>query len=370
MTGPPATLPAGWADAPHTLAVRAEVTPYGSAEVVPVPVLSGAAVTDAQDTWRSSASLRTPFDSEVWALVRGWAAARLTVAVDCVTTAGQVVPVPVFLGVVRTAGVDRPGDGIDLTAASYASVVSDLPMTAAGTSPAGPSAAAAIQTVISGALPGALFEVLADAPAVAASWPAGAARWPVVEALADGAGLEVWQTPEGVFRIDVQPEAGPMPPPVDHLRVGEGGAVTASGSDYNREALANGYGLVAEWVDGSGVSRSAAGWAYDTDPDSPTRWDGPSGRRMIVDTLRGEYAASALQGIAAARLWRAQANGRGARVTTNLRPWLAAGDAVRVTLPTAGYVQTARRVEHDFERMATVTDTRQSTTSAIDPDPA
>ncbi len=359
MTGPPAFLPPAWADNPRRIDLDARlVLPAG--DPVPLAVAAGAVTHDWSDAWRSTATLSLPWDPAVWDVVREWQTPRVEIDAVCVLPSGAREAVRLFGGYVRDAGTRRPDDRIDLAAASAASLVADLPFTAAYASPAGPSAVTVIRALVDGVLPGLTWDARADGAAVAVGADVGDARMPVVEQLADAAGLDVYPDPYGVWRVERQ-AADPVLPAVDVLQVGANGNVIDSGSDYARDAFANGYAVRAEWTDAGGVARSAVGTAYDSDPASLTRWGGPAGMRMRVARESGPLDAASCTLVAAARLRRALGAGRGARVAVPLRPWLFPRDTVAVVLPFGGpRNQVVHRVAHDLAAMTTTVDTRQT----------
>jgi len=146
---------------------------------------------------------------------------------------------------------------------------------------------------------------------------------------------------------------------VDSLLVGRGGNITQSSSDFNRDTFANAYAVKAAWINSNGQTDNSYGIAYNTDPASPTRWDGPAGNRVEVDVSNIKLTNTECQQIAVRRLRRSLGHGRGVRVTCPIRPWLRPGDPVSVDLPTGGtQVHTVQRVQHDFPAFTTTVDTR------------
>lgn len=371
MSGPPAGWRAAWSDNPHQLRVAARVLPADGGDPLELPLVSGTVTHDAGTGWRTQATMAAPYSDQLWEAVRGWAAPRVQVDCELVAPTGAATAVRLLDAGVRWAGVARPAQLVELRAASDAALVSDQPLTEPWAAAPGADGADQLRALITAALPGALFTQTATAPlgGTVEGQPAQD-RWQLVEQVADAAGLQVHQRQaDRRWVIEQQPRM-PGGQAVDTLATGLAGNVASSGSEYDRDALANGYAVHATWVEAGGAARTATGFAYDTDPASPTRWGGPAGRRMQVDTQPGPLDAAACQALAAQRLYRRLGAGRGAQLVVPLRPWLMPGDPVKVSLPYAGALQLVQVVTHDLAALTTAVATRQPATGLITPTPA
>lgn len=190
---------------------------------------------------------------------------------------------------------------------------------------------AEIRRLCSGLVPFAQWPAVTD-PAVPATVTYAESRLDAVVALGAAAGVRVFMDANGA--LAVKKITTPATDPVA-LIVSTDREITETGTAYTRDQSYN--AVVARGEQGADTAPVQA-IAYDTDPSSPTRWDGPFGRKpafysspLLTTVAQCQAAAtSLLQGIV---------RGRDRLVTFRAvpNPALEPGDIVRADTPRARF---------------------------------
>lgn len=321
---------------------------------------------DAGRLVRRNMSLSAPFTTGLWERVREWATPVVRVDVAYVAPTGIEQRRTVFTGRVAAVDSSRPADTLRITAHDPTAKLLDYPLEVDLDLTGQSTHAAIAQLLADVGLVLASTGGVPDRTLEASVHRAGTSRGDVVDALVDGVLADVVASPTGDVELVAQPTT------VDgasasFLAVGAYGTVITSSSGYDRDAFANRYRITARYRDAAGTETSATGSATDTDPNSPTRYGGPAGRRERHDTV--DYAADGpqLAEVARARLFRLIGAGRGLTITTPPALWLEPWDIVTVQLPYGdAWQHILQRVSHDLGRSLTTVDTRRPLSTIIE----
>jgi hypothetical protein len=241
--------------------------------------------------------------------------------------AQEMVP----LGVFRLDSVSGDVDDgpVTLSGKSLEAIVSDDaftdPYRATGT------AVSAITALIQRSLPSAeVVSTATDAAIGARTWDIGADPWAAVLELGQSIGADVYCDPDGVFMVAELPD--PLTAtPVWTVSAGEGGAYIKADRGMNLDRVYNGVLARGENTE-AGVAPVSA-LVIDTDPGSPTYWNGAFGHRPTFIASSTFISNGQCNAAATLALRSMQAANATADLTTLPNPALAAGDVLRVVYP-------------------------------------
>lgn len=150
------------------------------------------------------------------------------------------------------------------------------------------------------------------------------ARWADgVEKLADSIGAEAFFDQLGRLVMRLQPTLDD--PPVWRISTGNGGNLLQVDEMQTREQVYNKIVFSGQRADGTDP---VYGTAVDLDPDSPTRWDGPFGKKPRFYTSPLMTAVGQCQDAAAAQLEKARGVSASIVMKTTPNPALEPGDVV------------------------------------------
>lgn len=307
-------------------------TPNGG--VMPDIAFSGASVdADGGSQVRRTASL-TVADTSLWPV--GGFDALSPVGAEAALEFGIVLPggatewVPVFRGPVQKAALALPlSSALAVDLADRAKWVAEDRLDVPGESHAGATTVSEITRLIHDTLPSAEVLDLSGDTTTAPVLQIDKERWQDgVEALADSIGCEVYADQTGRFIIRRQPTLDDAP--VWAIDAGSTGVLIKADRELTRESVYNAVIATGTRTDGTPPVYAKV---TDDDPDSPTRYGGPFGRKpryysspLLLTTEQAQAAAAALL---------ARAKGYVATVTVEAvpNPALEPGDVVEVRLP-------------------------------------
>lgn len=238
--------------------------------------------------------------------------------------------VPVIRGVISSAERTRPvssGQGaVTLTLADRSQRVADDRLDTPGQTRAGATTVAEITRLIQETLPGVSVVDSTGSTQVAAPLDIARDRWADgVEKLADSLSAEVFADATGTFHIRPQPQITDSP--VWVVATGRGGILVQKSEKTTRELVYN--RVVAS---GAATTGSTPVWAgvSDLDPNSPTMYGGPFGKKPRFYT--SPLLTSTPQCVSAATALLARTKGIQSTVTlaTITNPGLDAGDVLLV----------------------------------------
>ncbi len=252
---------------------------------------------------------------------------RISCGIQYQDGAREMVPVGMFR-VDNVAGDVDVGPAV-ITGRGLEVVVADdrfsAPYRATG------NAVAAITTLIQRSIPGAavVSTGVVDAAIGARTWDTGADPWAAVTEIAQVLGAEVYADPDGVFVLEELPDVLTATP-VWTVRTGEGGAYIAADRGMSSAGVYNGVIARGDNVE-AGIAPVSA-LVVDSDPGSPTYWDGPFGHRLDPTMVSSPMLTTVVQCTSAAtlRLRAARAANATADLSALPNPALAPGDVLRV----------------------------------------
>ena len=151
-------------------------------------------------------------------------------------------------------------------------------------------------------------------------------RWDAINQLGNGLGAVVHTTTRNSFRIDKIIEGGE---PVWFFHSNEAGTLVSVTSVRSRREQYNAVQVRWETPNGTGMA-----FVVDSDPDSPTYWDGPFGRKPAAEESLPEVDSHEA-GLAAARAMLTQHKGfaRSVNFKSVANPLIEPYDVVRVSTP-------------------------------------
>ena len=187
----------------------------------------------------------------------------------------------------------------------------------------------AIQELINAVLPNATLQVGEDVDTTLVTQSSTVftgSRWDAINQLAKGLGAVVHATIENNFQIEVISED---PAAVWEAGSGQGGVLVTATQGHSRREQFNAVQVRWESPNGGGVV-----FVVDSDPESPTYWDGPFGRKPAPEESLPEVdSESAAVGAATALLNQYKGFARSLSFTSITNPLLEPLDVVRVTTP-------------------------------------
>ena len=255
--------------------------------------------------------------------------ARLRIArgVDYGAGTQEVVP----LGVFRLDSVDGDvSDGpVTLTGKDLAAIVADdkftQPYTATGT------VVSAATALVQRSIPDAdVSSLIADVAIGSRTFDVEADPWAAVQEIAAAAGAEVYPTADGVFVITTLPDLLTTDP-VWAIEAVEGGVYISGNRAMTSDNVFN--GVLARGENTADNVVPVSYLATDDDPNSPTYWGGPFGRRPTFHSSSTLVTLASCQAAASLRLAAAKAPNASGDISSLPNPALEPGDVLRLTHP-------------------------------------
>ncbi|MFJ6073714.1 DUF5047 domain-containing protein [Streptomyces sp. NPDC093065] len=189
----------------------------------------------------------------------------------------------------------------------------------------------AVTALITRSLPDAdVISTITDGPIGARTFDIEADPWAGAQEIAAAAGAEVYTNADGVFVIAEMPDLLTAVP-VWAVEAGEGGVYVTGNRAMASDGVFN--GVLAR---GENVYEGVPPVSYlatDSDPGSPTYWDGPYGRRPMFYSSSTLVSLAACQQAATLKLAAARAPNATGDFTSLPNPALEPGDVLRVSHP-------------------------------------
>lgn len=263
---------------------------------------------------------RTPSDE----LATYGARLRISRGVDYGDGSSELVP----LGVFRLDDVDGDvSEGpVTLQGKDLSAIIADDKFTApyrvAGT------IVSAISELIWRSIPGAeILSQITDAPIGSRVFDNEADPWAGVQEIAAAGGAECYPDADGVFRIATLPDLSTTPP-VWSIEATEGGAYIKANRGMSSTDVKNGWQARGENTADNIPPVSYL--ATDNDPNSPTYWGGPFGRRPGFSSSSTLITTGQCQLAATLQLAQAKAPNSSGDISSLPNPALEPGDVLRV----------------------------------------
>lgn len=263
---------------------------------------------------------RTPTDE----LATYGATLRISRGVEYGDGSSELVP----LGVFRLDSVD--GDvtfgPVTLSGKDRSAIVQDdkltAPYRATGT------VVSAITALIQRSLPTAVVtSTIVDATIGSRIFDIEADPWAAVQEIAAAAGAECYATPDGEFTITTLPDLATATP-VWAVEATEGGVYISGTRGMSSDGVYN--GVLARGENTSDNVAPVSYLATDNDPNSPTYWSGPYGRRPMFYSSATLITTAAAQNAARLKLAEAKAPNASGDFSSLPNPALEPGDVLRV----------------------------------------
>lgn len=298
--------------------------------VLDVPHTGGSVTVDRSQAIRRTCTVtvadtalipRTPSDQ----LATYGARLRVSRGVDYGDGSSELVPLGVFR--LDEADGDVSEGPVTLQGKDLSAAVADdkftTPYRVTGT------IVSAITELIHRSIPDAeIVATIVDAPIGSRVFDIEADPWAGCQEIAAAAGAEVYADADGVFRIAVLPDLLAATP-VWAIEAKEGGAYLKASGGMSSAGVFNGW-----LARGENTSDSVAPVSYlatDDDPNSPTYWGGPYGRRPGFSSSSTLVTAGQCQQAALLSLANAKAPNAAGDISSLPNPALEPGDVVRVT---------------------------------------
>jgi hypothetical protein len=255
--------------------------------------------------------------------------ARLRIARGVYYGDGSSELVP--LGVFRLDSVDGDvSEGpVNLQGKDLSAIVSDdkltEPYTATGT------VVGAITALIQRSIPDAdVISTIVDAPIGSRTFDVEADPWEGCQEIAAAAGAEVYANADGVFVIATLPDLMTAEP-VWAVEATEGGVYISGDRAMSSDGVHN--GVLARGENTSENIPPVQYLAVDNDPNSPTYWDGPYGRRPLFYSSSTLTTVNACTQAANLKLAAAKAPNASGDISSLPNPALEPGDVFRAMHP-------------------------------------
>ena len=266
---------------------------------------------------------RTPADEQLvyGARLRPWR------GIDYGDGTQELVPLGVFR--LDDVGGDPTYGPVTLTGKAIECIVQDdkftVPYRASGT------VVTAITALILRSVPDAsILPLISDVAIGPRTWDVEADPWVAVQEIAAAAGAECYTNADGAFVIAALPDINTTAP-VWSVAAGEGGVYIKGTRGMSSAGVHN--GMMARGENTEAGTAPVSYLATDDDPDSPTRWGGPFGRRPDFYTSSTLTTVGACQAAAELKLRAKKAPNARGDFSSLPNPALEPGDVLRVVHP-------------------------------------
>jgi hypothetical protein len=263
---------------------------------------------------------RTPTDQ----LATYGAQLRISRGIDYGDGTQELVP----LGVFRLDSVDGDvNEGpVTLQGKDRSAIVADdkftSPYTATGT------VVGAVTALIQRSIPSAdVISLITDVPIGSRVYDVEADPWAGAQEIAAAAGAEVYANSDGAFVIATLPDLLTTPP-VWAIEAAEGGVYISGNRAMSSDGVYN--GVLARGENTSENAPPVSYLAVDDDPNSPTYWGGPFGRRPLFYSSSTLTTVNACAQAANLKLAAARAPNASGDISSLPNPVLEPGDVLRV----------------------------------------
>jgi len=314
----------------HAIDVRVTVVSPTAGQITGLAVSGGEVVADATSKVRRTATIQV--SPEHWPVSpQGLLApygSTATIEYGIIVPDGSTEWVPVFHGYLDNTSRTRPLSGsgdIEVKLVDPAARVAEDRFDSPTQTVSGATVVSEITRLVQQTLPGTAVIDLTGSTQVAPVMEIEQERWDGVEQLADSIGAEAFFDTSG--RLVIRPQPTVDDTVVWTVRVGDRGSVITAKDILTRDGVYNRVVAVGQRSDGTPPVQAVVS---DTDPESPTLYGGPFGRKPrrysspLLTTV--DQAATA----AAALLARVRGVAARVEVETLPNPALEPGDVVLV----------------------------------------
>lgn len=312
----------------HQVATRVQLF-LTNGRVIDLPHTGGSVSVDRSNATRRTCSVtcadvslipRTPTDQ----LAAYGARLRVARGVYYGDGSSELVP----LGVFRLDSVDGDvNEGpVTLQAKGLEAVVADDKFTSTYTATG--TVVGAVTALIQRSLPTAdVISTIVDTPIGSRAFDVQADPWAGAQEIAAAAGAEVYANADGVFVISQLPDLTTTTP-VWAVEATEGGVYISGNRAMTSDGVKN--GILASGENTAENVPPVSYLAVDNDPNSPTYWNGPFGRRPDFYSSSTLTTLAACQQAANLKLAQAKAPNATGDISSLPNPALEPGDVLRV----------------------------------------
>ena len=189
----------------------------------------------------------------------------------------------------------------------------------------------AVTALIQRSLPAAdIVSLIEDTPIGSRAFEVEADPWAGAQEIAAAAGADVYCNADGVFVISTLPDLMTTPP-VWAIEATDGGVYISASRGMTSENVHN--GVLARGENTADNVAPVSYLAVDNDPNSPTYWSGPFGRRPKFISSSTLISTNACAQAANLELAKAKAPNASGDISSLPNPALEPGDVLRVTHP-------------------------------------
>lgn len=312
----------------HTVATQVQLF-LTTGQVIDLPHTGGSVTVDRSQATRRTCTVtcadpalipRTPADQ----LATYGARLRISRGVYFGDGSAELVPCGVFR--LNSVDGDASEGPVTLQGKDLAAVVADdrltAPYTATGT------VITAVTALIRRSIPAAdVISTIADATIGTRTWDVEADPWAAAVEVAAAAGAEVYCNADGVFVISTLPDLATAHP-VWAVEATEGGVYISGTRAMTSDGVYN--GVLARGENTADNVPPVSYLATDNDPNSPTYWSGPYGRRPMFYSSSTLTSTSACTAAANLKLAAAKAPNASGDFSSLPNPALEPGDVIRV----------------------------------------
>jgi len=236
----------------------------------------------------------------------------------------ELVPLGLFR--LDSVGGDINDGPITLTGKDRSAIIADdkftTPFTVSGT------VVGAVSSLIQRSIPDAdILSLIVDAAIGSRAFDVEADPWAGAQEIAAAAGAEVYANADGVFVIATLPELLTTPP-VWAVEATEGGVYISGNRAMSSDNVYN--GVLARGENTTDNIPPVSYLATDTDPNSPTYWGGPFGRRPMFFSSSTLMTLAACTQAANLKLAQSKAPNASGDFSSLPNPALEPGDVLRV----------------------------------------
>lgn len=249
---------------------------------------------------------------------------RISRGVDYGDDSQELVPVGVFR--LDSVGGDASQGPVTLQGKDLSAVIADDKFTTTYTVTG--TLVSAVTELIHRSIPTAeIVASISDVPIGTRSYDIEADPWAGCQEIAAAGGAEVYPDADGVFRIATLPDLATATP-VWSIEATEGGAYISANRAMTSDNVNN--GVMARGENTTDNVPPVSYLATDNDPNSPTYWSGPYGRRPMFYTSATLISTGACQQAAILKLAQAKAPNASGDISSLPNPALEPGDVLRV----------------------------------------
>ena len=239
----------------------------------------------------------------------------------------ELVPIGVF----RLDSVDGDvNDGpVNLQGKDLAAVIADDKFTT--TYSATGTVLGAVTALIQRSIPdAAVVSTVADMAIGRRTYDIAADPWAACQEIAAAAGAEVYPNADGTFIISTLPDLLSTPP-VWEIKAGDGGTYIKANRGMSSDGVFN--GVLASGENTADNVPPVSALVVDSDPNSPTYWGGPFGRRPTFYSSPTQITGLACTNAASLKLAASKAPNASGDISSLPNAALEPGDVLRVVHP-------------------------------------